>query len=248
MIINIILGVVALLLLIIVIKFITGKGKPSDRRTGMEKIACTLFSIFRKNTEDVARGLRTAKVMKDEALQEVTDALNRLESSYREGQISMKTALKRLKEEILPDLKDKPGSLEAKARKYKKQYQESIEAGHPIEAHKQNAIKALQHKAKALESIKKAEKNIEKLEVAIETSKADYDGNRMDLEIIKADLEAMIDIPQVELNDSLARINSIQNELTSRMNEAAIRQEVEAEMRNENININSDMNAEFEAL
>lgn len=232
---------------ILLFKYFTGKGKPYEQRSGLEKLACGIFSILRTNTEDAARSVNNAKVLKAQALQEVTDALNRLDQAYKDGQVSMKMALRNLKDNILPGLKDQPGTLEAKARKYKNQYLESERAGHPIEAHKQNAIKALQHKAKALENIKRAEKNIEKLEIAIETAKADYDGNKMDLVMIKTDLESMVDIPQVELNESLARISSLQSELTNRMNEATIRNEVEADMRNESITT-PDMDAEFNSL
>ena len=237
----------ALVLLTLVFKYFTGKGKPSNQRSSTEKIACSLFSIFRSNVDDAANSLRTARVMKEEALQEVNDAIRNLKKSYEDGQVSMKVALKTLQETTLPNLKDQPGKLEGKARKAKKDYQASVDKGTPIEAYKQNAIKYLQLKNKALNNIKRTEDNITKLSVAIETSKAQYDGNITDLEMIKAELESMVDIPQVELNNSLARIQSLQNELTDRMNIDSIRAEVQSEMSDE-VTYNADLDAEFNNL
>lgn len=215
----------------------------------MEKIACSLFSIFRRNVDEAANSLRSARVMRDEAMQEVNDAIRNLKQSYAEGQTNMKVALKKLQEEILPNLKDQPGKLEGRARKAKKDYQESVDKGTPIEAYKQNALKYLQLKNKAVNNIKRTEDNITRLSVAIETSKAQYDGNITDLEMIKSELESMVDIPQIELNNSLNRIQSLQNELTNRMNVDAIRAEVQSEVREEETaTYSADLDAEFNNL
>lgn len=215
----------------------------------MEKIACSLFSIFRRNVDEAANSLRSARVMRDEAMQEVNDAIRNLKQSYAEGQTNMKVALKKLQEEILPNLKDQPGKLEGRARKAKKDYQASVDKGTPIEAYKQNALKYLQLKNKAVNNIKRTEDNITRLSVAIETSKAQYDGNITDLEMIKSELESMVDIPQIELNNSLNRIQSLQNELTNRMNVDAIRAEVQSEMREEeSATYSADLDAEFNNL
>lgn len=160
-----ILTVVAVILLILVFKYFTGKSKPSQNRSSMEKIACSLFSIFRRNVDDAANSLRNARVMRDEAMQEVNDAIRNLKRSYQEGQTNMRVALTKLKEQILPNLRDQPGKLEGKARKAKKDYQASVEKGTPIETHKQNAIKYLQLKNKAVNNIKRTEDNIVRLEV-----------------------------------------------------------------------------------
>lgn len=182
-------------------------------------------------------------------MQEVNDAIRNLKRSYQEGQTNMRVALTKLKEQILPNLRDQPGKLEGKARKAKKDYQASVEKGTPIETHKQNAIKYLQLKNKAVNNIKRTEDNIVRLEVAIETSKAQYDGNITDLEMIKSELESMVDIPQVELNNSLARIQSLQSELTDRMNVDAIQAEVQSEMREEeSATYSADLDAEFNNL
>lgn len=240
---------VAVILLILIFKFFTGKNKPSRDRTSMEKIACSIFSIFRSNVDDAANSLRSARVMRDEAMQEVNDAIRNLKNSYQQGQANMRIALKKLKEDILPGLRDQPGKLEGKARKAKKDYEASVEKGTPIEAHKQNALKYLQLKNKATNNIKRTEDNILKLEVAIETSKAQYDGNITDLEMIKSELESMVDIPQIELNNSLARIQSLQSELSERMNVDAIQAEVQNEMREEeSANYSADLDAEFNNL
>lgn len=215
----------------------------------MEKIACSLFSIFRRNVDEAANSLRSARVMRDEAMQEVNDAIRNLKQSYAEGQTNMKVALKKLQEETLPNLKDQPGKLEGRARKAKKDYQASVDKGTPIEAYKQNALKYLQLKNKAVNNIKRTEDNITRLSVAIETSKAQYDGNITDLEMIKSELESMVDIPQIELNNSLNRIQSLQNELTNRMNVDAIRAEVQSEVREEETaTYSADLDAEFNNL
>lgn len=246
---TIIFGAIGLLLVVLLFKFFTGKGKPSDQRTSFEKLACSLFSIFMKNVDDLNNSIRTATVLKDEALQEVNRAISNLKSTYTKNQTDMRVALKKLQEQVLPNLKDQPGTLEGKARKAKKDYQASVEKGTPIEAHKQNAIKYLQLKNKAMVNIKRTENNITKLQVAIETSKAQYDGNIVDLEMIKSELESMVEIPQIELNNSLARIASLQNELNDRMNIDSIAAEVQSEMRNEESNIyNADLDNEFNNL
>ena len=246
---TIIFGAIGLLLVVLLFKFFTGKGKPSDQRTSFEKLACSLFSIFMKNVDDLNNSIRTATVLKDEALQEVNRAISNLKSTYTKNQTDMRVALKKLQEQVLPNLKDQPGMLEGKARKAKKDYQASAEKGTPIEAHKQNAIKYLQLKNKAMVNIKRTENNITKLQVAIETSKAQYDGNIVDLEMIKSELESMVEIPQIELNNSLARIASLQNELNDRMNIDSIAAEVQSEMRNEESSIyNADLDNEFNNL
>ena len=246
---TIIFGAIGLLLVVLLFKFFTGKGKPSDQRTSFEKLACSLFSIFMKNVDDLNNSIRTATVLQDEALQEVTRAISNLKSTYTKNQTDMRVALKKLQEQVLPNLKDQPGTLEGKARKAKKDYQSSVEKGTPIEAHKQNAIKYLQLKNKAMVNIKRTENNIAKLQVAIETSKAQYDGNIVDLEMIKSELESMVEIPQIELNNSLARIASLQNELNDRMNIDSIAAEVQSEMRNEESSIyNADLDNEFNNL
>lgn len=242
--INIILAVVGVILVILLWNFLTGKGKPSDRRTSMEKIACALFSIFRMKVKDVEHSVRSARVMKEEAMQEVEDAIRRLKTSYTEGQQRMRIALKKLKDEILPRLNDQPGVFEGKARQAKKKFEST-----GVEAYKTNAMKYLQYKAKAVRNIDRCKENVKKLEFTIETSKANYEGNIADLEMIKSELETMIDIPQVELNQSLERIRSLQGELETAVNEATIRAEVQEEMNaQETAVINADIDQEFNAL
>ena len=75
---TIIFGAIGLLLVVLLFKFFTGKGKPSDQRTSFEKLACSLFSIFMKNVDDLNNSIRTATVLKDEALQEVNRAISNL--------------------------------------------------------------------------------------------------------------------------------------------------------------------------
>lgn len=67
--------------------------------------------------------------------------------------------------------------------------------------------------------------------------------------MIKSELESMVDIPQIELNNSLARIQSLQSELTDRMNVDAIQAEVQSEMRDEETaTCSADLDAEFNNL
>lgn len=245
-----ILGIIlTVVILTLIFKYFTGKSKPSNSRTSMEKIACSIFSIFNKNLSDAANSLRSTKVMRDEALQEVEKAMRNLKDSFTEGQMNMRVTLNKLKNEILPNLQDQPGKLEGKARKNKKAYQESQEKGTPIEAYKSNAINFLQMKNQAIKNIKKTENNIIKLEVAIEESKARYEGNITNLEMIKSELMTMVDIPQSELNASLDRIQSLQAELTDKMNVENIRAEVQNEIALDTGNsYNPDLDKEFENL
>lgn len=67
--------------------------------------------------------------------------------------------------------------------------------------------------------------------------------------MIKSELESMVDIPQIELNNSLARIQSLQSELSDRMNVDAIQAEVQSEMRDEETaTYSADLDAEFNNL
>lgn len=246
---NLVLGALALVVLVLLFKYLTGKSKPSENRSSLEKIACSLFTIFNRNLDDAQRSIRTARVMKDEALQEVNEALKSLEDSYRKNRVDLRLAKKKLEEVTLPNLRDMPGKLEAKARLSKTKYEESVAAGNPVEAYKQNAYKYLANKDQTRKNIEKAEKILEKLAYTIDTESANYEGRKMDLEMIKANLECMVDIPQVELNQSLNRIRSLQNELNDRMNEDMIRSEVEDELRNENNSIvSSSYDEEFNNL
>lgn len=258
MVLQIIIGSVVVFALFLAFKAFVGKSKPAEQRSSWEKIACTLLVMGRKNVDDAANSMRTARVMKTEAIQEVNDALKSLNDSYKMNMTSLKIALKQMKGNddgtggTLARLKDQPGKLEGKARKAKKDYEASVAKGTPIEAHKNNAKKYLQMKAKAVEDIKRCEKTIEKLEITIETAKAEYDGRKFDLEMIKSDLECIVDIPQLELNQSLEKIRSLQSELVTRMDQDNIRAEVTNEMINEESNssysYSSDIDAEFDNL
>lgn len=248
-IINLIITIAILLFVFLIFKRFTGKRKPADRRSAWEKIACSLFAVGRQNVEDAAESLRTARVMKAEAMQEVNDAIINLKNGYKSNMVSLKTAQKHLEEETLPKLKDQPGKLEGKARKAKKDYEDSVSKGTPIEAYKVNAKKYIQMKLTAAENIKKSEKLLEKLTVAIETAKAEYDGNITELEMIKVELESQVDIPQLELNESLGRIRSLQSELSTRMNQDRIRAEVDNEINSQDSqSFSADIDAEFDKL
>lgn len=211
--------------------YFTGKGKPSKDRSVLQKIACAIGTIFKGRLKESADALYSMKVLKEEAMQEVDNAIRNLRTSYKDGQVDMKVTLKKLQEVIYPNLKDMPGKLEAKARQAKATYESSVGQGSPIEAYKKNALKYLQLKVRAEGNIEKVENNISKLQVAIETSKAQYDCNLVDLEMIKSELECMVEIPQFELNQSLERIKSLQEELSEKMNIEQIKAEVSEDMR-----------------
>lgn len=234
------------LIVVLLFLYLKGKNKPSSQRSALEKIVCSLFSIFRTNLEETADAIRTPMVLKNEAMQEVEDALKKLEDTYKKGQLEMRSALKTLKEITLPNAKEQPGINNAKAKSYKNKYQESIDKGTPIIAYKETAIKALKAKELALANIAKIEKNIQKLEVAIEVSKAEYDGKKIELNIIKSDLVAMTEIPQMELTNSINKINSLKSELEAKMDRQAIEREVEEELRNESHSF--DMEDQFNNL
>jgi hypothetical protein len=163
--------------------------------------------------------------------------------------IQLKTAQKQLEEVTLPKLRDEPGKLEAKARKAKKDYEASVAKGTPIGAYKTNAKNYIKMKLRASENIKKSEKMLEKLNITIETSKAEYDGNLTELEMIQSEILTQVSIPQLQLNESLTRIRSLQNELSSRMSQDQIRGEVEREL-NGSIEdaFSEDIESEFNKL
>lgn len=249
-IINLVVVLAILFFVFLIFKKFTGKSKPAEQRSAWEKIACSIFVIGRRNVEDAAQSLRTARVMKDEALQEVNDAINNLKKNYRDNLVILKTSYKDLEENKLPRMKDQPGLLEGKARRAKKQYMDSVEKGNPIEAYKSNAKRFLQMKESAIANISKSEKMLEKLDVAINTSQAEYEGNITELEMIRLELQSQVDIPQLELNQSLTRIRSLQDELTSRMSQDRIRVEVDNEINGhgENQAFSSDIDDEFDKL
>lgn len=70
----------------------------------------------------------------------------------------------------------------------------------------------------------------------------------MDLEMTKNELASMVDIPQMELNARLERINSLKDELQRKQNRAAIEAEVEAEMRDDGQSYNINFDNEFQNL
>lgn len=231
MIANIITGASILVALTLFTAYFTGKNKPSKERSVLQKIACAIGTIFKGHLKESADALYSMKVLKEEAMQEVDNAIRNLRTSYKDGQVDMKVTLKKLNEVIYPNLKDMPGKLEAKARQAKATFESSVEQGSPIEAYKKNALKYLQLKVRAESNIEKVENNISKLQVAIETSKAQYDCNLVDLEMIKSELECMVEIPQFELNQSLERIKSLQEELSEKMNIEQIKAEVSEDMK-----------------
>lgn len=242
-----ILTIILVCIAILFIAYLVGKNRPSQDRSTIEKLACTLFGIFNRKVERATESIRTASVVKEEALSEIDNALRNLEKSYKDSQFEMRKALKSLETEILPSLKDQPGILNSKAKMSKDKYQKSVDEGTPIAAYKQNAIKALQAKSKAVANIAKVEENIKKLKVNIETAQAEYTGNKMDLDIMRTDLMAMTEIPQITLNESLNRINSLKNELDNKVRDAQVRQDIESEMRNEQY-VDSNFESEFNNL
>lgn len=248
--IGIIIVVVILVFLVLYLQYRVGKTKPSDQRTSFQSIACTVFTVFHKNVNDTARAMRSPEIMKEEAMQEVNTALRKLEESYKQGRINLKVAKKKLDEEVLPKLKDEPGKLEGKARQAKDKYEKSKKSeGGVIEQYKQNAIRFLQMKQQALDNIEKAKKQSIKLQTVLDTSEAQYDSDKAELEMIKSNLECVVSIPQLQVRESVNRINSIQRELTTRMNEDTIRADVEREIQSEqNTVTNSDLENEFERL
>lgn len=249
MITSIVIGVLVLVLLILAVKYMTGRSKPSDQRGSLESIACSIATIFRRNTNEVARSIRTPQVMKDEAMQEVDDAIQNLEQSYKSSKVQLKLTLKNLEEKLLPKLKDDPGRMEQKARAAKKKWEESkASEGGEIAKFKENAIKFLDMKKKAIDRITQVEKTITKIKVALDTSEAQYDMDRTELQMIKADLECVVSVPQIQLQESINKIKSIQDELTSRVDEDNIRAEVDAELRNESTVVTTDYESEFENL
>ena len=247
--ITLIVTVVLLVIIYMFIKYKTGKSKTSDQRSSMEQLACSFGTMFRKNAREAARASRTPQIMKEEAMQEVDDALRALENSYKESRFQLKLVLKNLKETQLPKLKDDPGKLEGKARMAKKKWEESKSSeGGEIVKYKENAIRFLDMKKTATERIKQVEKTITKIEVALDTSEAKYDMDRTELQMVKADLECVVSIPQLQVQESLNKIKSIQNELTTRMNEETIRAEVNAEINNETPVSTEDLESEFNNL
>lgn len=242
--------VVAIFLIVVVLlfKFLTGKGKPSDQRSGLEKIACSMFSIFRSNVNDVANSIRTPKVLKEEAMQEIDDALKRLKDSYVNGKVQMKTQLKKMQTEILPTLRDVPGKVTAQAENWAKKYKKSVDDGRPNEVFKQTASTFLKQKVQALKNITTVEKSIENLEVAIETAEAEFQSNKIELEMMKNNLLAMPEILRADLDTSLSRISSLTSEITTKLDADRIRHEVETEMRANDSEVSTEVDAEFNNL
>ena len=68
--------------------------------------------------------------------------------------------------------------------------------------------------------------------------------------MIKVELESQVDIPQLELNESLGRIRSLQSELSTRMNQDRIRAEVDSEINSHDSqsSFSADIDAEFDKL
>lgn len=241
--------ILVLLLVVLIFKYFTGKGKPYAERDGLQKIACGLFSIFRSNVEEAATAINTAPVLKEQALHEIDDALKDLNTSFANSQVAAKKELKKLNEDLIPHFSDLPGTLEGKARTYKQKYQASVEKGSPIEEYKKNAIQALQYKLKAISNVEKLKAQAEKLSVNIETAQARYEGDKMDLEMLRADIVSRVDIPQIELQNRITRITSLRDELVDRLDTAEITREVNSTINNSDTSVMSaEATAAFDAL
>lgn len=224
---------VAILIIALVLlwKFFTGKGKNSDQRSGLEKIACSLFSIFRTNIDDAANSLRTTKVLRDEAMQEIEDAIAKLKQSYKESKVAMSLQLKQMQEKELPMLNDEPGKITANAETWTKKYKKSVDEGHPIEAYKRAACTFFQQKQQAILNIEKMKKSIINLEAAIGTAEAEYAIDKSELEMMKNNILANPEIIRADVTTAISRIESLTTELTDKLDAQRIRAEVDREFR-----------------
>lgn len=211
---------------------LTGSKKSNNQRSILERIACSLWVKGRQQGSEVADAIRTDAVIKEEAMQQIDDAQKALDKEYEDGQVEIKTTLKELQEQTLPELRDQPGILEQKARKAKQNYEESVKRGRPIQMHRANAIMILEMKEQAFEDIAAVEADIDNLEAILETRQTTYISNKATLRRERAELLTAASISLGDLNNRLSHIRSLTEELKTKREAAKIRQEVRDSMNN----------------
>lgn len=227
---TIIFWVAIALVAMLVIKAFTGKNKPVNERSAMEKIACSILVKHRQKMNEVAESTRTVEISREEGIQKCKDAIKQLDLDYKE-EIRSSMLRKSEIEDNLPKLKNKPGYHEGKARIAKKDYEKAKDAGKPealCTALKNNVYLHLDLKDKAMKRIEKSEKFRDELEVSIEIAKATYEGRRATLDDLLAEFESMTTaISAAKFNSSINVIKSLREESVIKLREQRV--EVEAQ-------------------
>lgn len=228
---TIIFWVVVIFVLLLIVKYFTGRNKNANERSALEKIVCSIMVKHKQQMNEVADQVRTVEISREEGIQKCKEAMMRLDLDYKE---EVKAAMLR-KQEIednLPKLRNKPGYHEGKARIAKGKRDEAKKAGKSeaiCKAHEDNAYLHLELKAKAVDRIKRSEKYHDELEASIEVAQATYEGRRATLDDLLAEFESMTTaISASRFNTSISLIKSLREESITKLRE----QRVEVETQN----------------
>lgn len=218
---SLIIVVVICVLLFLVFKTKMAKNKEPQRRSALEKILVSMFVSAKRDLDEAADQIRTPEISREECLQRVKKAIADLDQDVKKQMESILYHQKRMKEEILPRLKEKPGQSEGKARINKKKMEDALKDGNQDLAniYKNNAIMFLDLKKKGLERIQKVEKQIKETESVQAMALATYESRKATLEDIQMELEAFTaaNISTVRFTESMNIINSLRRETADKL-------------------------------
>lgn len=215
------LFIVLVLLIILVFKVKIAKNKEPQARSSVEKILVSMFVSVKKNVDDVAEQVRTPEISREECLQKIKEAINSLRSEYEKEMSSLIYHHKRLVEEVIPALKQKPGQYEGKARIWKKKSEEASKAGDQnlFKVAKDTSINFLSLKKNALDRIEKAEKQAREAESVRAIAEATYESRKAVLEDIQMEVETSLasNISSAKFSQSINMINALKRETADKL-------------------------------
>lgn len=178
-------------------------------------------NLFKKKKNLTLRG------QKDAAILEIQKAAKELKEKYFNLIVPIKVAYEQLIKITIPELAVVPITLLTQAENNKKSYTESVIAGSPIEAYKNNAIKMLKLKLSAENNLKKLEETKTKLEYIIKTNEAEFKNRLLELDITKTELEATFNLPEITLSSTIGNINEIKSNISEILHKLEINKEVD---------------------
>lgn len=213
--------VVVILIVVLLVKTKIAKNKEPRNRSALEKILVSMFVSAKKDLEEAADQIRTPEVSKEECLQKIKESIASLMSDYEKQMADLIYHQKRLKEEIIPKLKNKPGQYEGKARIWKKKMEEAQKSGDTAleKAAKETAINFLSLKKGALERIDRAEKQYRESETVKAVAEATYESRKATLEDIQMEVETSMssNISAAKFSQSLNMIKALKEETADKL-------------------------------
>lgn len=212
--------VLAIIGMLLWMKFKVARHKRPEERSPIESMMVTASVKGKKNMQEAADAMRTVEVSREEGIQKTNEAINQLDQDFKRAIKDMMVFQSNLSRD-LANLKAQPKAMEERAKAAKKKMQDAKDAGKSetvVALHKKNAIMYLDMKAKAIERIAKTEKTLEEIETNLEITQATYENKKMILQDMKAEFQSMTtSISAAKFNDSLAQIQAIKKETVDKL-------------------------------